>query len=159
MKKITATLIAGLFATAAFAQTPAAATTKGAVQADAKTAVLVNNKDLKAGAATKETVKVDTMQPTAVVKPETKDVKTAVNAGTKKEKTTTKAKAKAAKSEAKAAPATETTTNAGADVQSAPVDTTATATPTTPTTSAIDATSTAPTVPATPATPAIPVNN
>lgn len=159
MKKMTATLIAGLFATAAFAQTPAASTTKPAAQADAKTAVLVSNKDLKAGAATKETLKVDTMQPTGVVKPETKDVKTAVKADTKKEKTTTKAKAKAAKSEAKAAPATETTTNAGSDVQGTPVDTAATATPTTPTTTAIDATSTAPTVPATPATPVTPVTN
>ena len=55
MKKITATLIAGLFATAAFAQTPATPATPDAqANVDAKTpkAAFVDNKDLKAGAQT-----------------------------------------------------------------------------------------------------------
>src|SRR5438067_5696918 len=50
MKKTIATLIAGLFATAAFAQTPAPATSKTSKPA-AKQAVLVNNADLKASNA------------------------------------------------------------------------------------------------------------
>src|SRR5438067_2834362 len=50
MKKTIATMIAGLFATAAFAQTPAPAATTTSKPA-AKQAVLVNNADLKASKA------------------------------------------------------------------------------------------------------------
>ena len=52
MKKAIATVIAGLFATAAFAQAPAPSTSKPA----AKQAVLVNNADLKASTAGTKTV-------------------------------------------------------------------------------------------------------
>jgi hypothetical protein len=167
MKKITATLIAGLFATAAFAQTPATSTTKPVVHADSKTAVLVSNKDMKAGAAadTKvvtQSVKTETM-PTAVVKAETKDVKTAVKADTKTTKTTTKAKTKAHKAEAKAAPEAEATTSVS-DTQGTQVDTTAAtpampatpATPAMPASAGMPATPATPAMPATPATPAMP---
>ena len=48
MKKTIATLIAGLFASAAFAQAPATPVAKANTgKMDAKTAVLVDNKDVK----------------------------------------------------------------------------------------------------------------
>jgi hypothetical protein len=74
MKKITATLIAGLFATAAFAQTTttAPAPTKAEVKADAKEAkaeVKADAKDAKA------TLKADTKEAKAAVKADTKEAK------------------------------------------------------------------------------------
>lgn len=76
MKKVTATLIAGLFATAAFAQTPAAPASAVA-QADgkdAKTAVLVDSKEVKA----------DAKEAKDAAKAESKDAKASadVKAGT-----------------------------------------------------------------------------
>jgi len=67
MKKITATLIAGLFATAAFAQTTTApAPTKAEVKADAKEA--------------KADLKADTKDAKATLKADTKDAKAAAKA-------------------------------------------------------------------------------
>ncbi len=67
MKKVTATLIAGLFATAAFAQPPAtpASPVAQADGKDAKTAVLVENKEVKA----------DAKEAKDAAKAETKDAK------------------------------------------------------------------------------------
>ena len=67
MKKITATLIAGLFATAAFAQTTTApAPTKAEVKADAKEA--------------KADLKADTKDARETLKADTKDAKAAAQA-------------------------------------------------------------------------------
>ena len=96
MKKITATLIAGLFATAAFAQTPATPATPAAqADVDAKTpkAAFVDNKDLKAGAQTdgklvKKISKADAKaaakaDKAAEAKADSKDSKAAVKADAK----------------------------------------------------------------------------
>lgn len=87
MKKITATLIAGLFATAAFAQTTTTAPvpTKAEVKADTKEAkaeVKADAKDAKA------TLKADTKQAKDTIKADTKDAKAAIKADAKDAKTT-----------------------------------------------------------------------
>jgi len=91
MKKITATLIAGLFATAAFAQTT---TTPAAQSTDAKTGVLVENKDLKEGAKTDgKVVREATKADTKAAKAAAKDTK--AKAGSKDSKSAVKADVKA----------------------------------------------------------------
>ena len=95
MKKITATLIAGLFATAAFAQTTttAPAPTKAEVKADAKEA--------------KAEVKADAKDAKATLKADTKDAKETLKADTKDAKTTL------GKSSVKAQAEVSTTAHAG----------------------------------------------
>jgi len=90
MKKAIVTLIAGLFATAAFAQTPAAP----AVHASAAASVPAKVE----AAHTKAVVKADAKEAQAVVKADAKEAKAVVAAKTdvasaKAEATTTKAKA------------------------------------------------------------------
>ena len=105
MKKITATLIAGLFATAAFAQTTTApAPTKAEVKADAKEA--------------KAEVKADAKDAKATVKADTKEAKAAVKADAKESKAAVKAHAKdaatgATKSNLKPPAEVSTTSHAG----------------------------------------------
>ena len=92
MKKITATLIAGLFATAAFAQTPSTPSSSAAPAAqagvDAKTpkAAFVDNKDLKASTQTdgKLVKKVSKADAKAAAKAD-KDAKAAAKAENKSE--------------------------------------------------------------------------
>jgi len=78
MKKITAALIAGLFATAAFAQTTTTpAPTKAEVKADAKEAkaeLKADTKDAKA------TLKADTKEAKETLKADTRDAKAAAKA-------------------------------------------------------------------------------
>ena len=89
MKKITATLIAGLFASAAFAQTPSTPASPAAPAAhastDAKTpkAAFVDNKDLKGSTHTdgKLVKKVSKADAKAVAKAD-KDAKAAAKADT-----------------------------------------------------------------------------
>jgi hypothetical protein len=117
MKKTIAAVIAGLFATAAFAQTPAApATSKPA----SKQAVLVNNADLKAS-------KANTTKPAPVDAP-------AVQADTKvshDDGTAVKAPAKDAKTSAKHAKS-KTKHVAKTDTMKDTPDSAAAATPTAP---------------------------
>lgn len=99
MKKITATLIAGLFATTAFAQVPDSPVAKTNVETkDAKTAVLVDTKEARADlkATTKEAQKAATTDAKAkvVAKTDTKDAKAAVKADAKDAKAELKADAK-----------------------------------------------------------------
>jgi len=102
MKKTIATLIAGLFATAAFAQTPAPAT-KPAAPAS-KQAVLVNNADVKASkTTTTKAVPADTKAASADMKAAQADATAA-----KTDAKAAKASAKHAKHKAKHAAKADT---------------------------------------------------
>ncbi len=86
MQKITATLIASLFATAAFAQTPATPASSATASTDVKTpkAAFVDNKDLKATTQTdgKLVKKVNKAEAAAVAKAD-KEAKVAAKAAGK----------------------------------------------------------------------------
>lgn len=90
MKKITVTLIAGLFATAAFAQTPAASTSSATSEAHATT----DTKTPKAAFVPNENLKGSTQTDGKLVKKVSKDDAKAVAQADKEAKATAKAESK-----------------------------------------------------------------
>lgn len=162
MKKAIATVIAGLFATAAFAQTPAPATSKPA----AKQAVLVNNTDLKASKADTKTVHAEapTAQAATTVNATHEDaMPAAMPAHAKTVKTSAKHAKSKTKHVAKADTVKDSQDTAGASsAPAAPLGQDAAPAPT-PVDSAVPAATTAPApvaapVPATTPAPAAPVS-
>jgi len=90
MKKLTVTLIAGLFATAAFAQTPATSTSSATSEAHGTT----DTKTPKAAFVPNENLKGSTQTDGKLVKKVSKDDAKAVTQADKEAKATAKAESK-----------------------------------------------------------------